>query len=76
MKKTVQSVETAHETENECIIKTWLCWIIKVIKILKVLKRKYRLKTCSCALFKIDMRFNWKLSYVFSIIHSTLERVH
>ena len=58
MKETVWSVKTAHRTENECIVKTQPCWIIETIKISEILKRKCRLKTCSCALFKINMKFN------------------
>ena len=76
VREIIQSVETAHKTENECIVKTQFCWIIEVIKTSEILKRKCRLKTCSCALFKINMKFNQKLSHVFLIIHSTSERAH
>ena len=58
MKEIIWFVETVCETENECIVKTQSCWIIEVIKILKVLKKKCKLKTCSYALFKINMKFN------------------
>ena len=76
MKETVWFVETACEIKNECIVETQSCWIIEIIKTSEVLKRKCRLKTCSCALFKINMRFNQKLSYVFFIIHLTSEKAH
>ena len=76
MKETVWFVETVCKIKNECIVKTWSCWIIKAIKTSKVLRKKCKLKICSCALFKINMKFDWKLSYVFFIIHSILEKVH
>ena len=76
MEETIQLIKIVCETENECTVETWFYWIIKAIKTLKVLKRKCRLKACSCALFRISMKFNQKLSCVFFIIHLTSEKVH
>ena len=76
MKKIIWFIEIVCKTENECIVKTWFCWIIEIIKILKILKKKCKLKIYSCALFKINMKFNWKLFCVFFVIHSTSEKTH
>ena len=76
VKEIIQFIKTVCETENECTVETWSCWIIEVIKTSEVLKKKCRLKACSCALFKINIRFNQKLSCVSFIIHSTLKEAH